>query len=273
MTALVNREGRELASRVSNNEGWPELRREYKFPLVVDTSQTGDIVSGSAVITNIPSTASLAVGYGLIATGIPANTHIVSIDSATQVTLDYAATSSGTGVSLHFGKDQYDFPSDFQYLINRTGWDRSRKWELVGPVTAQEWQFLESGYPATGFLYRYRIMQGKIFYHPIPESVSNIAFEYYTNQWCTSASGVGQTQFAADDDVPLLQDFLLTLGLKWRFLAAKSLGYAQELRTYEDAVERAMARSGSGRDLSLDARAGFMRLVDLRNVTDSGYGS
>ncbi len=273
MLALLNREGKELAKRVSNNQGWPELRKEYTFPTVVVTGLTGNTTDTSAVITGISSTASLVVGYGVTGTGIPTNTHILTIDSATQVTLDYAATASGTAVTLVFGKDAYAYPSDIGYFINQTGWDRTRKWELVGPTTPREWQFLKSGYPATGFLYRYRLFAGKLVFDPIPNSVSNMVLEYYSAYWCTVTGGTTPTKsaFTVDTDVPILDDALLTMGLKWRFLRAKGLSYDQEYRTYEDAVERSLARAGMGRDLPMGRGGPVIHLIDYTNVPDGNW--
>lgn len=274
MAALLTREGKELAARTSNNEGWPSLRALHQFDLTVVTGLTGTLTADSAVITGISSTASLLAGYGALGSGIPASVHILTVDSGTQITLDRPVTTSGSAVALTFGKDKYAFPSDLQYFINRTGWDRTSKWELVGPMMATEWQFLESGYPATGFLYRFRVMTDKLVLHPIPETTARISMEYYSKNWCQSAGGTGQAAFAADTDTPILDDFLLTLGLKWRFLRAKGLDYAQEQRTYEDAVERSLARAGTGRDLPLNASAGRVnRLIDFGNVPDSGFGS
>jgi len=70
---------------------------------------TANLSSGSAVVTNLASTAALSVGMRVSGTGIPpvsgglpAGTCIVSIDSATQVTLSAPASASGTGVTLTF---------------------------------------------------------------------------------------------------------------------------------------------------------------------------
>ncbi len=79
--------------------------------------------------------------------------------------------------------------------------------------------------------------------------------------------------WAADSDVPLLDDFLFALGIKWRFLRAKGLDYQQEALTYEAAVERALSRSGMARDLPMNAGAGrATRLIDLGNAPDHGFG-
>lgn len=273
LLALANREVRELAARTSNNEGWPALRKEHMFSTTVVTGLTGNTTSGSAVVSGISSTASLAVGYGVVGTGIRQNTHILTVDSGTQVTLDYTATATGTAVSLTFGKDAYSFPSDIGYWINRTAWDRTRSWELVGPTTPTEWQFLKSGYPGTGFLYRYRIYDDKLVLDPIPTSTSNMVLEYYSRFAVVATNGTTEkATFTVDSDEPLLDDQLVTMGIKWRFLRAKGLDYQQEYRTYEDAVERALGRAGLGRTLHMGGGGGQARFVNLDNAGDTGYG-
>lgn len=274
LLALANREGKELAARTSQNEGWPQLRSEHQFDLTAYTGYTGNTVNGSAVVSGMNNTTNLTAGMVFLGTGIPTAVRILSVDSVSQVTLDRPATVTATGSAFTASVDRYAFPTDIYYWINRTGWDRTRKWELMGPVTPREWQFLKSGYPATGFLYRFRVMAGYVYVDPPPTVTSRIVFEYYTRNWCQSSGGGAQAAWAADTDVPLIDDYLFTLGLKWRFLRAKGLDYEQEARTYEDAVERAIGRAGQGRDLPMNANSGrTIRLVDLGNVGDTGYGS
>lgn len=54
---------------------------------------TADRTSGSAVLANVSSTTGLQVGQPISGTGIPASTYILSIDSATQITMSANATS------------------------------------------------------------------------------------------------------------------------------------------------------------------------------------
>lgn len=65
------------------------------FTVITDT-QSGTRTSGSAVITGLSDTSRVLIGTDVEGTGIPAGTMILSVDSATQVTLDANATSSGT---------------------------------------------------------------------------------------------------------------------------------------------------------------------------------
>ncbi|MEM3062313.1 MAG: hypothetical protein QW303_02020, partial [Nitrososphaerota archaeon] len=63
--------------------------------------RNGTTTSGSAVVTGLSQTSDLAVGMRVTGTGIPIDTRILSIDSASQITLTNNATASGT-TSLTF---------------------------------------------------------------------------------------------------------------------------------------------------------------------------
>jgi hypothetical protein len=66
-------------------------------------TSTGNITTGSKVITNIPSTAILQIGWTVAGTGIPSGSTIASVDSSTQITISANATATTTGVSIKFG--------------------------------------------------------------------------------------------------------------------------------------------------------------------------
>ncbi len=62
--------------------------------------QTGTRVNGNAVITGLTSTAHMRAGYYVFGTGIASGTTIVSVNSATQITLSGNASSGGTATVL-----------------------------------------------------------------------------------------------------------------------------------------------------------------------------
>lgn len=169
--------------------------------------------------------------------------------------------------------DSYNFPADVQYLIPGTGWSRSFRWQLLGPLEAQEWQVLKSGISPAGPRTRYRLMGGKIYFDPVPSSAQSIVFEYYSNAWAQSSAGTPQTLFQADTDTFILPDNLMVLGLKWRMLRAKGLDYGQENADYEAALQRALSRAGSARSLPLNAQGRGIGLLSASQVPDTGFGA
>jgi len=71
--------------------------------LSFSVQSSGNTTKSSAIITGIPSTAGLQVGFDVSGPGIPAGATIKSVDSATQIHLSSRASAAGTGVALTFG--------------------------------------------------------------------------------------------------------------------------------------------------------------------------
>lgn len=173
------------------------------------------------------------------------------------------------------GTDNYAFPSDLQYFVNSTAWDRDQKWPLHGPVSPQVWQVVKSGtIGSVGPRTRFRMMGGRIYLDPVPTVANDLVFEYYKNTWCTDSSGVTyRERFAADGDLPVLPDELFILGLKWRYLKAKNLEYDEDYNDYEDYIQRELGRATMAPIVAMDgAMSAGMRLIDDTNIPDTGYG-
>lgn len=84
-------------------EGWLECDGSdinittYGTLFAVMTIQgNGTRTNGSAVVTSLSSTTPMRVGYYIYGTGIPEDTTIISVDSASQVTMSANASSTGT---------------------------------------------------------------------------------------------------------------------------------------------------------------------------------
>jgi hypothetical protein len=69
------------------------------------TAVTGNTTSGSATVTGLSSTTGMAAGRPFGGAGINPHTRILSVDSATQITLDDVATATATGAALAFASN------------------------------------------------------------------------------------------------------------------------------------------------------------------------
>lgn len=271
---LANTEGEEFSALGQRIGGWQELRQQHTFTTSAITSLTGNTTSGSPIMTGISSTSGVTAGMVAVNSGLPSDVRVVSVDSATQVTLDTNASSTTTGGALYFSTDNYALPSDIAYFEAGTYWDRAFRWQLLGPLSAQEWQVLKSGISPTGPRRRFRIMNNLIYLDPPPSSSDNVeVFEYFSYNWAQSSGGTGQSEFLTDADYYILDDFCLVQGTKWRFLRAKGLDYNEEKRTYDMAVERKMSRNGGNRSLPMNATAAALNLLGPANVPDTGFGT
>jgi len=139
----------------------------------------------------------------------------------------------------------------FRWPLNDTQWNRSQQEPLGGPLNPQEWQALKA-FTVTGPYQDFRIREGNLYLIPAPPAGETLAFEYVSSYWCESSVGDDQTRWTADEDVGVLDEELMGLGVRWRFLRAKGMDYAEEFTDYETSVSDAIARDGANRVLYLD---------------------
>lgn len=171
----------------------------------------------------------------------------------------------------------YDLPSDFRNLVNQTLWDRDNFEELRGPLSPQEWQRYKSSVLAdsvtTWKRYRIRNVAGAVKFSidPTPDSVETLVLEYASNAWCKSSGGTLQAEWLADTDTGVLDEYLMRLGIQWRFLKRLGMSYEDERVEYDREVSQAKARDGGAPVLMLSGRR-RLQLIGPQNVPDSGFG-
>lgn len=71
-------------------------------PADTTTSATTHVTSGTAVLTNLSTTATACIGQRVNGAGMPIYNTILTIDSTSQVTMKYANTATATGVAVTF---------------------------------------------------------------------------------------------------------------------------------------------------------------------------
>lgn len=264
--ALLNSVGYEL---IRTNE-WQKCITEYQFNTeVLDT--TGDTTDNSAVVTNIPSTAGLDATYMVTGTNVPQDTYVLTVDSATQVTLTNPITGTETGATIVFSKTKYSLPSDYDRLINRTQWDKTNHWEMIGPETSQEWQWLKSGYVQTTPRVRFRQLGGFYQIWPPQSNVNLYGFEYLSKNWAFNVSGTPKASFTADSDTCIFQDRLMVAGLKLKYFSVKGFDTTDFRRDYMYQIEAAMSSDKGAPNLNLAARPQSV-LISYNSIPDSGMG-
>lgn len=249
---------------------WRNLTKPYAFNTQYLTT-TGTWTASAATVTAIPSTAGLDSTYMAIGTGIPQNCFVASVDSATQVTLDQTPASAGTAATLYFQKMKYALPSDYEALVPRTQWDKSKHWEMLGPEDAQQWEWLLSGFISTGPRVRWRLFGSYFQIWPGFSNAEYLGFEYRSNGWANAASGTVKTSFTVDTDTTIYPDRLIVLGIKLKYFEAKGFDTTALWRDYSTELEAAIALDMSSANLSFAPRPGSV-LLTYDNLPDSGYG-
>lgn len=265
--ALMNATGYELLRKAD----WRELTKPYSF-FTDYTTTTGTYSTSSRVITGIPSTAGLDTTYMVVGTGFPNATFIESVDSSTQVTTTNFSTSNVTSGTVYFQKVKYDFPSDYDSIVPRTQWDKSKHWEMLGPESAQQWEWLLSGFISTGPRIRWRLFGSYFQIWPGYSNAELLGYEYRSKGWATASNGTVKNSFTADSDTCIYPDRLMVLSTKLKYFQAKGFDTTALYRDYIIEFETSVAQNTSAANLSFAPRPGAV-LIGWDNIPDSGYGS
>lgn len=267
--------------------------------LTVSAKTRGTIASGQYLYGTTYTVASGITITGQL-TGTPGGVGTYSISSNTagpyasqsmvstttvSITLNLPATSTGTG-TFTLSQTDYSLPSDFIRPVDNTFWDRTRYWAMRGVQSPQQWQAYKSSiFSRASVQRRYRFRNSdwlssatgtpttNVFsIDPVPvDNGAELTFEYVSNGWCANAStGARQTQWLADSDVGVIDEWLMTLGLKWRILRRLGVSYSEELAEYENEVDKAVARDGGTATLDLTPSNGYL-LGPLTNVIDGSW--
>lgn len=172
------------------------------------------------------------------------------------------------------GGTEYPLPADYDRRINQTEWDESNRWRLVGPVSPQAWQWLQSSSLAnTGPRYRFRVQGNQIEVHPDPSSGLTYKYQYISRNWVVDGDdATGKSSVTKDTDTFLFRDRILICGVKLRFYAEKGLNtdvYRSDFYRY---LEQDKGHDSGAPMLSLKGTSAS-RLLNWNNIPDGNYGS
>lgn len=180
-----------------------------------------------------------------------------------------ALTEEFTFVTVAADAQPTAIPADFDRWVPNSFFNRTTRRPITGPITPRQWQWIKAQPVYSTVYLAFRERTGQFLFQPDPPVGQNIYGEYVSINWCKSAALAPQAAWAADTDTAFLDETLIQLGLRWRFLKAKGLDYAEDMETYEREVEEAMARDGGSSTLSLSPQP-----IDLNrvNLPDGSFG-
>jgi hypothetical protein len=269
---LTNAVGYELAREFP----WESLNREYRFYTAYAQSDA-IVVNQSATITGIDAAvvaqmvAAGATNWMVTGLGINQDTYITGTPTATSVTVSQLPTASNA-TQLTFGQTKYPLPADWDRQTDRTHYDKSKRWEMLGPTSPQQWQFLKSSYISTGPRVRYRIMGGEFQIWPILSTNEYMGYEYISTAWADSAAGVAQTSLMLDSDTCIYPQRLMVLGIKRKYFEIKGFDTSAFERDYQAELNIAKANDQGSATLSFAPRTANV-LIGWENIPDANYGA
>ena len=267
--ALMNGNGYDLLKEYD----WQALQVQYRF-YTQSLTANATTVNGSYNLTFEAGTdlSNVTSQWQLTGYNIPQDTYVVSANNTTKVVV-MSQMASGDGIqSVVCAQTAYDLPPDFETMTNRTHWDKSKHWEMLGPEDAQQWQWLKSGYISTGPRVRWRILDNQFCIWPVMNTNEYLGWEYRSKGWARSATGAIKNSFTADSDTTVLDDRIMVLGTKLKYFQIKSFDTTALTQDYQRYLSIAKANDKGAPNLSFAPYPSKV-LIGYANIPDTGYGS
>ena len=267
--ALMNGAGYELLKEYD----WQALQVQYRF-YTQSITANATTVNGSYNLTFDGGTDLSAVDsqWQLSGYNIPQDTYVVSANNTTKVVV-MSQMATGDGVqSVVCAQTAYDLPADFETITDRTQWDKSKHWEMLGPEDAQQWQWLKSGYISTGPRVRWRILDNQFQIWPVMNTEEYLGWEYRSKGWARAADGTVKNSFTADTDTTVFDDRIMVLYTKLKYFQVKSFDTTALQQDYQRYLTIAKANDKGAPNLSFAPYPSKV-LIGYANIPDTGYGS
>ncbi len=171
-------------------------------------------------------------------------------------------------------------PTDFAYMIDQTGWERSSNVPLIGPLSAQDWTYLLGRDLVGSTIYasfRFDQNQLRIFPNdPMPTGL-DINFEYISRN-LIMISGTNPQEYTDEaeqgSDIPFFPPNLLVKYLKALYLEATGFDSQAARMSFTQAFDSWRGKNKGAMIVNAGRnRFGFPYLRALYNTPDSGYGA
>ena len=265
--ALMNGTGYDLIKEYD----WQALQVQYRFyTQAINCNATTVNGSTTMVVQSGVDITAVDKQWQVTGNNINQDTNVVSVAGQT-VTISQQASGTGTG-AIVLAQTAYDLPVDFQNITNRTAWDKTKRWEALGPEDAQQWQWLKSGYISTGPRIRWRILDNQYQIWPPMNTQEYLGWEYKSKGWARSAAGVVKNSFTADTDTTVLDDRLIVLSTKLKYFQIKSFDTTALQQDYMRYLSVCKAQDKGAPNLSFAPYPAKV-LIGYGNIPDTGYGT
>lgn len=171
----------------------------------------------------------------------------------------------------------YPLPNDYARPVNQTEWDQTNHWPLMGPMTPQQFQTLQSGIISAGPRIKFRLVNGNVEFFPAPVVGHEYIINYISNGWVVHVDeGVGNTYLkkpVSDNDWSVFDDRLMVAGVKMKFFQAKGFDTTAYAEDFQTLLDDALAQDVGAQKLTLAADPATY-LINTTNIPDGNvYGS
>ena len=159
---------------------------------------------------------------------------------------------------------------DFHSLVNGTMYIRDNMRFVIGAISEERWA-REKQFHTPEIDVLFKVQNNKFKFLKDPGNLK-LHFTYKSNAVCYDAeTEEPKPRLTANTDIPIFDEYLVKLGIIWRWNKRTGLDYTEEYNEYQRELEKSYAETKAAGDIRLDSHYGIFDdsdgvIVDV-NVT------
>jgi hypothetical protein len=178
-------------------------------------------------------------------------------------------------ITTSAGQQYVNLPSDYDRPVNQTEWDQTNHWPLMGPMTPQQMQTLQSGIISEGPRIKFRLIGKRIELFPTAEAGQQFVINYISKGWLigdpsSPAPQPYKLKPTQDTDEAIFDDRLMVAGIKLRFFQAKGFDTTAYAEDFQVLLDDALAQDSGAAKLTMAANPATY-LVNVTNIPDGNW--
>jgi len=169
----------------------------------------------------------------------------------------------------------YPLPEDWDSFEDLTGWNFTSRLPMLGPASDPQWQCLLArtmGSSTLSVIYRTR--GGKFELSATYSTPQELRIDYSSRAWVKTNDPLNPLRdyIAADDDLVLYDNELITAKLKLAFLTSKGFDTAAAQGEYDELEEAAICADSDAPVLGVSRADAYPLISTQFNAPDTGFG-
>ena len=276
---------------LTENYEWEILRREYRYTTIdcdiyVDH---GAFSAGSAFVVGETLTGGTSGATGVV---VEVGDGYVALSGVTGTfadgeDLEQTTPTATAPITDIRDNGEFNLPVDFDRMIDQTHWERTNRYPMAGPLTAQQWQYLLGMQMAGMTIYvNFRVFENRFNILPMPPPAGlELVYEYTSRNWVKDPTDPDEfyDEVSANDQIVLFKPEVIIQFLRFKFLSAKGFATKGAQDAFGKAYENATGADKGAPILNAGMRRRFgmmminglmtFHLLDWYNIPDTGYGS
>lgn len=144
-------------------------------------------------------------------------------------------------------QEDYDLPVGIYQsdITAYTLWNRTTRFQLNGPISLNQWQLFKNLLLIPTIIQQWIILENKIKLYPTPSAVQILNLLFSSKLCIRSDSDAEQSEWLADDDYSILDEYAIELQANWIYLKQLQRPYNEEKAMADDYLLQLTQQDGS----------------------------